>query len=338
MIESLRLPNACFEILPDLTRVPLRGLDVHGNRLLSLDGMPQSLETLNISDNYIVQDGFFLPFPNLRILQAKENNLSFFEDDDFVMCFPSLDFLNLSSNRLKHIGFLRYSAVQHLEVSHNRIKLLSGLPQTLQTLVADSNEVFMIQSRLPPRLERMDVAYNNLRFAGLSLNWPATLRELHLDHNRIEKFPRNLPDSLEILTFNNNLLTELPATLPESLHTFTVCDNRIRFLPKYKRSKRLTIFLIDNNCLFETAGEGLARVFSCQGNWDTEAHKEAQTKIRRCWKRYVFTLRLRHYRRTERTKEELFMVSMMPERWAQIDAIHPVWFRKDPSRNHTDHH
>jgi Leucine-rich repeat (LRR) protein len=335
---SLRLPNACFETLPDFTRLVLQELDVHGNRLTSLDGMPQSLVLLNVSDNRLAQDGFLLPFPNLRVLQANQNYLSLYDEDDFVMCYPSVDTLNLSKNRFKEVGFLRHSNVQYLDVGKNRIQLLSGLPQTLITLIADSNEVSMIQSRLPPSLERMDVAYNNLRFAGLSLNWPTTLRELHLDHNRIEKFPRHLPDTLEILTLNHNSLVELPSKLPESLHTFTLCENRIRFVPKYRRLKRFSIFLIDNNCLIELPEDMGATVFSAEGNWTTEQHTKAQIKMKQCWKRYVFTLRLRHYKRTEKTREELFTVSMMPERWMQVDTIDPVWFRKSLGRSRTDHH
>lgn len=338
MTESLRLPNASLYYLPDISALPLKELDLHGNRFVGLDGLPDTLESLNVSDNRLEQDGLFLPFPHLKILHAQNNNLNLFDNDDFVICFPSLTYLNLSYNRLKHTGFLRESSVEHLNIAHNRLHLLSGLPHTLKTLTADTNELTMIQSKLPPSLESMDVAYNYIRFAGLPLNWPTTLRELHLDHNSLEKFPRKLPDSLEILSLSHNRITELPSTLPQSLQYITLSQNRIRFLPSYKNHKRFTIFLLDDNCLTETPEDTISRIFSADGNWNLEHHQEAQKKIKHCWKRYLLGLRLRQYSRTQKTKEELFIVSMMPERWQQIDTIDSIWFRKDPSHNRTDRH
>ena len=338
MTDSLRLPNASLYYLPDISNLPLKELDIHGNRFVGLDQLPDTLESLNVSDNRLEQDGLFLPFPQLKILHAQKNNLNIFDNDDFVICFPSLTYLNLSYNKLKHTGFLRESTVEHLNVAHNRLHLLSGLPQTLKTLVADTNDITMIQSKLPPNLESFDVTYNFLHYAGLPLNWPSTLRELHLDHNCIEKFPRKLPDALQILSLTHNRISELPSTLPASLQVLTLSQNRIRSLPSYKNHKRLTIFLLDDNCLTVTPEDTIAKVFSAEGNWNLEHHQECQKKMKRCWKRYLLGLRLRQYSRTQKTKEELFIVSMMPERWQQIDTIDSIWFRKDPSHNRTDRH
>ena len=336
MTDILRLPNASLYYLPDISTLPLKELDLHGNRFVGLDGLPTTLESLNISDNRLEQDGLFLPFPSLKILQAQQNNLNIFDNDDFVICFPSLTYLNLSHNKLRHSGFLRESTVEHLDIAHNRLHLLSGLPHTLKTLIADTNDISMIQSKLPPTLESLDLTYNRLRFAGLPMNWPLTLRELHLDHNCIEKFPRKLPDSLEILSLSHNRITELPSTLPKSLQVLTLSHNRIRFLPNYKHHKRFTVFLLDDNCLTETPDDTIAKVFSADGNWNLEHHQEAQKKIKHCWKRFLLGLRLRQYSRTQKTKEELFMVSMMPERWEQIDTIDPIWFGRNHRPPHSD--
>jgi hypothetical protein len=336
MTDTLSFPNACLEYLPDISALPLKELDIHGNRFVGLDGLPDTLERLNISDNRLEQDGIFLPFPSLKILHAEKNNLSIFDNEDFIICFPSLTHLNLSSNKLKVTGFLRDSTVEHLNVSQNRIHLLSGLPLTLKTLIADTNSITMIQSKLPPSLESIDLTYNSLRYAGLPVNWPSALRELHLDHNLIEKFPRKLPDSLEILSLNHNRITELPNILPASLQFFIASHNRIRFLPNYKNHKRFTVFLVDNNCLLQTPDDTRAKVFSADNNWDQQEHKQAQIIIKNCWKRYLLGLRLRQYCRTQKTKEELFMVSMMPERWEQIDVLDPIWSGRTRSLPHSD--
>ncbi len=337
MTTRLRLPNICIRAVPDLSTFPLKDLDLQGNRLTSLENLPLTLISLNVSSNSLIGDGIYFPFPNLKSLLINHNRVNVFDDDEFLMCFPALEILDFSYNCLKHIGFVRESSIVELNVSHNRIQLIAGLPRTLTKLIADTNEITMIQSKLPPNLETLALSYNMLRYAGLPFNWPSTLKELHLDHNNIERFPRKLPDSLEVLTLSENRLTELPSVLPASLQYFFVSGNRIRTVPSYKSHKKFAVFDINDNCLTNIPNDMNAVVFEAHENWQETIHHEAQTMIRKCWKRFVMTLRLRHLLRTTRVKEELFMVSMMPERWEQVDVLDPVWFRKRPSHNHTVH-
>jgi len=305
--------------------LPLTDVNLEGNRLMDLEGLPMSVKRLNVSHNSLLQEGLFLPFPSLESLQAKENKINIYDEDDFVMCFPSLKELDLSQNRLRHTGFLRESVLEVLNLSRNRISLITGLPSTLKTLIADTNEISMIQSRLPPLLEVLCLGYNSLRYAGLSLNWPSTLRELHLDHNSIERFPRKLPDSLQVLTLSHNQLTELPLHLPASLRICLLNHNRIRHIPPFR--KHMVLFEVNENCLTDHFDGSFATHFSAENNWNTSDHHNAQRIICACWKRYVFTLRLRHFQRTHTIREELFILSMNPERWEQIDAISAEWRR-----------
>jgi Leucine-rich repeat (LRR) protein len=336
-MTQLSLRNSCIRVSPDLSRFLLEDIDLQGNRLTSLENLPLSVKTLNGSHNSLLGDGIFFPFPNLKNLNISHNRVSVYDDDEFLFCFPSLESLDLSYNCLKHTGFLHNSSVIELNVSHNRLHLLSGLPQTLTKLLADTNEISMVQSKLPPGLERLELSYNRLRFAGLPLNWPSTLRELHLTHNSIEKFPRKLPESLEVLTLSENQITELPSTLPASLKYFIVSSNRIRHVPSYRQHTKFSVFLINDNCLTEVPTDINATVFEAENNWNEETHHQAQRSIKQCWKRYVMTLRLRHLVRTKKVQGELFMVSMMPERWDQVDVIDPIWFRKSPCHNRMDH-
>jgi len=335
---TLSLTNACLTELPDITAIPFQSLNLKGNRFQSLENLPITLKDLDISCNSLHSEGLHQPLIHLERLQASHNYFCFITTDEFVLLFPSLKTLDMSFNHLQTVGFLRDSSVEELNITHNRLHLLSALPLTLKRLIADTNKINMIQSKLPPTLELLDVAYNSLRFAGLPLSWPMTLKELHLDRNRIEKFPRKLPDSLEVLTLSENNLTELPRTLPQNLHTLIASSNKIRFLPTYKSHKKFQIFILNNNCLTDVPREFNATVFTAHENWNQSDHTIAQTIIKRCWKRYVITLRLRHLYRTQKYKEELFMVSMMPERWEQVDVLDPVWFRKPPSHSRTDRH
>jgi Leucine-rich repeat (LRR) protein len=338
MVQTLRLPNACLRELPDLSQLPLEALELQGNNLQSLENLPTTLKRLDMSQNSLINDGIFFPFPHLEKLNLSHNRMNIYEGDDFLICFPSLKYLDLSDNFLRGVSFLRNTQVEELDVSINRLQTISGLPLTLKKLIADTNDLTMIQSKLPPLLEIMDLSHNQLRYAGLPLNWSSCLRELHVDKNKIERFPRKLPDSLEILTMNENQLTELPSKLPESLRIFLVRSNKLRFLPDYRYHKRFNIFDVTDNCLTEIPQEFRAVVFQTQRNWDEPIHHRSHQKIKQCWKRYLLRLRLRHFKRVWDVKEELFIISMMPERWEQVDVIDPIWFRKGSCRIRTDPH
>lgn len=332
---TFHLPHASLRYLPDITHLPLEEVNVESNKLTSLEGLPLSLKQLNLSDNRLLGDGILFPFPQLLSLNFRHNRINIYEEDDFVLCFPSLQVLDFSHNCLRHTSFLSQSSVEDLNVSHNRLTILSGLPQTLKQIKAEANQISMIQSKLPPLLTSIHLAYNSLKFAGLPLNWPTMLRELHLDNNCLEKFPRRLPDSLEILTLNQNNLTELPSQLPTSLQLLSVCSNKLRAVPRF--SRKLKVCLLDDNCLLEIPEAQPGQLLSTENNWTGPEHKEAQQVIRSCWKRFVLQLRLRHFGRTQRLREELFIISMQPDRWDQIDSLDPVWFRTRLSHNRTDH-
>ena len=164
MTTRLRLPNICIRAVPDLSTFPLEEIDLQGNRLTSLDNFPLTVKSLNVSHNSLIGDGILFPFPSLIHLNISHNRVNVFDDDEFLLCFPSLDTLNFSHNCLKHTGFLRDASLTELNVSHNRLPLITGLPKTLTKLVADTNEITMVQSRLPPSLEFIELLYNLLRF------------------------------------------------------------------------------------------------------------------------------------------------------------------------------
>ena len=337
-MRSLRLPNACLTELPPLSHLPLEEVDLQGNRLLGLEGLPMTIRTLNVSDNRIDQDGFFLPFPSLEDLNGSKNFLAIVDHDDFVLHFPSLKRLDLSKNRLRHVAFLRGSVVEELDVRENRLQVVNGLPPTLRTLIADSNEITMLQSKLPPSLERLDLGYNSLRSAGLPLTWSLCLRELHLDGNKLERFPQSLPDSVEVLTLNANRIQHGPSKLPQSLRILALDSNRLRTFVVPKGRRPLQMLLLSNNCLTELPSESVAGVLTTANNWTEELHATAQILIERAWRRTLMRLRLRTLVRTQRVRQELLQVSMNPDRWTQIDCLDPIWFRKGQDHNRTDRH
>ena len=336
MTESLCLAACSLDEIPSLQHLRLEKIYLSDNKLNSLDNLPIHLKYLDASYNKLYSDGILVPHPNLETLILTHNRIHLYNEDDLVMYYPSLKEINLTNNSVKEVGWARDTSLETLIVNENPIAVLCCLPVTLKKISAEACEIHMIQSRLPPSIESMFLAFNCLKFAGLPLSWSSTLRELHLDNNQIQRFPRNLPDSLCILTLNYNRIKELPSQLPASLTDLSICSNKLQYIPSYK--KQFRILLLDDNCLITLPKESIAQVLSTRYNWNESIFHDYQRKIRQCWKRYVFTLRLRHYKRTNKTKEELFTVSMMPERWEQIDCLSSEWFRKNPTHNRIDHH
>jgi hypothetical protein len=322
--------------LPSLHVLPLQGILLERNNITSLENLPASLKYINARYNRLDADGILHIFPLLQKLVLDHNYISLYDRDDFGGSYPNVKELNLSHNRIKYLGWLHNTRVEDLNLSSNPLSLLSNLPSSLKTLKAEGCRISMIQSKLPQNTESVFLCRNNLRYAGLPLSWGLCLKELHLDSNTIDRFPRKLPDTLTVLTLCNNHIDSLPSTLPSSLQDLIIQSNRLRSFPVYKRKFR--VLLLDDNNLIEIPDSSIATVFSATANWNQEIHHSCQKKIQRCWKRYVFTLRLRHFRRVNMVREELYIVSMMPERWEQVDTIDPIWFRKDPNRNRIHHH
>lgn len=337
-MRCLRLPNTCLRDLPSLDQVPLEEVSVEGNHLSGLEGLPVTVKTLNASYNSINQDGILVPCPSVEELNLRKNLIVHMEEDDFVLHFPSVKRLQLSSNRIRHCFFLRDSGVEDLEIQENRIQVLNGLPATLRRLRADTCEIQLIQSRLPQGILTLELGYNRLRNGGLPLRWGPALRELHLDANRLESFPKNLPDSLEVLTLNKNQIRKGPQTLPPSLRILLLDSNALRTFTIPAHHRTFQILSLEDNCLTQVPDASVAGVLRTDGNWTTPIHASSQQMIQRCWRRYRLCLRLRHLLRTHKIRPELLQVSMNPDRWTQIDCLDPVWFRKDRDHIHTDRH
>jgi Leucine-rich repeat (LRR) protein len=335
-METVNLKNRGLLEIPNMQGLPLQGIVLEGNNLVSLDNLPSTIKHLNAGYNRLDAEGILHVFPFLETLNLDHNFINLYDEDDFAGSYRSVKEVNLRFNKIKYTGWLRNTQIEDLQITANPLSLLANLPSSLKALKAGMCSITMIQSRLPPRLETLFLARNTLRFAGLPLNWGSCLKELHLDSNQIERFPRKLPDTLTYLSLNNNYLESLPSVLPASLQDLFVQSNRLRSIPAYER--KLRTLLLDDNHLIEIPNRSIASIFSAKKNWNEQIHHQSQIKIKQCWKRYVFTLRLRHYKRVNMVREELCAVSMMPERWEQIDVVDPVWFRKVPCHNRSHLH
>jgi len=98
--------------------------------------------------------------------------------------------------------------VEELCLSHENLTELPELPQTLQILICNDNNL----TQLPETL-------------------PSNLKKLYCNGNNLNKLPETLPDSLEILCCSNNNISQLPKELPKNLRKLYICNNNIQILP-----------------------------------------------------------------------------------------------------------
>ncbi len=269
---------------------------------------PDSLESLDLRKN---------PFSTLREIQE----------------FPSqLKQLLLHQTNLDTLEGFDCDSVERLILHHTNLKILMNLPRRLLHLEAYSSRIRLLPNRLPSNLRILDVSRNDIRFAGLPRYWGESLQELYLNENNLERFPVDLPDSLRILHLSANKLTEIPSKLPHHLEILCLNNNQLRKLPMTSRVKPLRFVNVSRNQLAEDVfSENLrlrwAVVFQEEENWNEFPHKRSVPKIQKRWRLYQMKNRLRTWLRVSKIKDELFQVSMMPERVWQTDVISPEWTR-----------
>lgn len=185
----------------------LQYLDVAQNKLSQLDGMPNSLRSLNISANLInslaswthlhnlqVVDvsnnqlenlDCFAGLKHLRKLRARHNNITciegIFDNDGLFM-------LDLSDNWISTIDFAGcgLSSIENLDLSRNKLAQIKGLEHlpSLEKLDASSNVLEQFSNgRALQQLERLDLSVN--RITEIDLATLPTLRHLNIDNNRV---------------------------------------------------------------------------------------------------------------------------------------------------------
>ncbi|CAD5193658.1 unnamed protein product [Musa acuminata subsp. malaccensis] len=180
------------------------------------DRLPSSLESLDLSNNEITYDAQQY-FPNLIILDLRNNSLSGHLPPKILNMMPRLKYLYLSNNRI-------------------------------------TGEMNMILDGHPSSLEQLDLSYNSLHESQLvSLGNLSMLRSLDLRSNNLNGM---LPEGIKRLKgltdldlYNNSLrlseddLANLPKTipnwLPSGLQYLDLSDNKItgeipQFFPKLK--------------------------------------------------------------------------------------------------------
>ena len=197
-IKTLRLSNNRLLSLPDISHLPLRGLDVYQNDLTEVreEYLPVLLEILDIGDNQIKS------LPDLSHLPLIELSVSG---------------NNLTELNAKHLPL----TLERLWIGDFQIKSLPDLSHLpLIELGVRSNDLNQVpEKHLPGTLKRLYIHGNQMKslpkLSGLSLI------ELHVSGKHLtEARVENLPTSLNTMTITDNQI--LCQNLSQILKTVSV--------------------------------------------------------------------------------------------------------------------
>lgn len=202
----------------------LRELDMSHNLIRNLSAtlaLPH-LQRLDLSANQIeeVESSMLQGLISLQELDLQANKITSAQLNRLNRLPKSLINLQLSYNEILVLGpgtLEELSSLVHINLSHNCISEISGLPSMTSSHAGFNwgGSVSASNHSLPVRLQSLDLSYNNL--SGLSrqvLQHPALvgLRHLNLSHNNISQLPRygiETLEQLETLDLSHNHITWL---------------------------------------------------------------------------------------------------------------------------------
>ncbi|XP_011050527.1 PREDICTED: toll-like receptor 13 [Acromyrmex echinatior] len=251
-------------------------LDLHDNSLseLNLNEKGNKLFTLNLDKNKFnniqqYNNGYngglsMADLKNLHYLSVSRNEINTIESDAFQNNNELL-FLNLSSNRIRHLHPKTFADLQYLktlDLSNNQLEVLQiSINETeISTLYINNNNIKNITSDTfmqMPKLMKLLMGKNKIdkidvnTFAHLTI-----LEELDLSSNMLSSLPEGWTESLvslKYLNLSDNKFTSLESlsltnTLP--LITVYLMKNSLEYLNvKYFENlpQNLTIDLINSN-------------------------------------------------------------------------------------------
>ncbi|CAE7229762.1 unnamed protein product [Rhizoctonia solani] len=215
------------EFLPNLDR-----LNVHGNQLEYLSGIPSCLRDLNVAQNQLTSMTSYGHLANLEVLDISNNQID-------------------SVAQLRCLRHLR-----ELSAVGNTISDLSGIGQTTSlvklNLKGNCLKSVSLEEYNWPHIDNIDFSNNGMKaIAGLS-SMP-TLVTLNLDHNALTSLPIEAPlPRLRNLRLSDNNLVELDCSSLVNLRTLYADNNKLGTLRHIEKARRL-----ENISLRNQSGRGL---------------------------------------------------------------------------------
>lgn len=175
-----------------------------------------------------------------------------------TMQLDSRDLVNIPSFELKG------NLLVNLNVSHNKIRDLPRLPDTIRFLDIAYNEIENIVE-LPRSLTNLLCGFNQLTTLG-DLTHLKDLTVLACESNKLKEL--ELPENMYFLNARYNLLENIDS-FPDSIRYLNLCNNRIENigkLPRYVEELNISDNFIQvfHTDLFDSTSH--LKRFNCKGN------------------------------------------------------------------------
>ncbi|KAF2842197.1 hypothetical protein M501DRAFT_396970 [Patellaria atrata CBS 101060] len=204
--DKLRVLDLHNKGLPNLHELEvlcycLEELNISGNNVTQLSGIPSSIRRLNVSQNSLSNLTTFAHLVNLQYLDVSNNGI---HDLDAFTSLVHLRELRANSNDITNIdGVLHLDGLLSLSLRNNR----------LQSVGFKGAEL--------PNLTHLDLAENQLTRIN-NLEWLISLKELDLDDNHLEVFPS---DGSDVRPCNELKTLQLRRNQLHSLNVNGLCPN-----------------------------------------------------------------------------------------------------------------
>ncbi len=220
-------------------------LDVSGNEVSQLSGVPTSVRTLLVQNNCLSSLTSWGHLQNLQYLDISGNGL---ESLDGLSCLAHLRELKANRNRICNLeGIFDLNALLYLELQDNEVESVdfeSAELTRLHHLDLSGNQLTTVRSASAlPALQTLHLERNQLLEFGVSDGILAALRDLRISLNRIEVINLDKFPSLEVLYLDNNRLHSIQGLgMARRLNTLSVREQSVS--PNFLS----TIFSTPNEC------------------------------------------------------------------------------------------
>ncbi|OAP64921.1 hypothetical protein AYL99_00893 [Fonsecaea erecta] len=198
----------------------LEELDMSGNKISQLGGLPPTLRILDIQNNLVNDLTSWSHLRNLQYLDVSGNRLDSLEGFSSLV---HLRRLNASNNQISNIdGVLDLDGLLELELRDNdltRVDFEGCDLKRLKTLNLSHNQLEVVGNiQCLPALEELDVSHNALQnFPAICDGTPIPIRKLRLSHNELESIALKHMRTLRYLDLDNNKIGDIQG-LPSAYH------------------------------------------------------------------------------------------------------------------------
>ena len=147
---------------------------------------------------------------------------------DCIAEMPHLTCLNLVDLKLTTLPRLPQK-LEYLSINKNQLtEVPSNLPDSIKFLDASCNALTSLPDALPKNLVQFNISKNRIsRLPAL----PDALVHLTISDNEVDALTADLPSGLKHLVAENNRIETIPSDLPRTLRYLNLMNNRVKMIP-----------------------------------------------------------------------------------------------------------